>query len=651
MRILSNNGAKLVTLNESSGLAPYSVFSLDTGEVEQYNTLPQELIDQALEQDDDGVIYLAEVVRLENNIPLIGEVFIYNDESPGQVGVYDGDSVPLSSLDAELDLIVISEDEAKELEGREDPHNNPTPITKVEEDYEEVLAETGELGPEDFSIVAAGYTSAERSQDAISQSRSSGGKFVSTGRSSRTEDHTNSPNSGGATGPTSAEQVIRAHLPDGLVLVENPMTFLAEALKDSEPVALIASADLIDDNRVEPVHAPKVIYLAVVSHSDPRDCFAVISVGRTSDGDFIVFSRVAGEWAESDEQKGFLQSPTPPSYVDLTNNEPVLLKALADLDETDASAQPPEPTQEVESAQEVEPTTASLRPYEFSDYIPVTGYKTNRDGNYTADERSRKTGHQDRGVGGIFVGDGKTRIVIKKGNSSTIRITLSGSHKVSKVKNPVSYIRDWLSSKNTDVISVRRTKDFISYFVPEDIEAKNDNVFYGGFADPNSPTKLYDILAFTKTEGGAQAWLRKDGMWRVSARYTTAFNKDDLGDNFVHLKDRKTVIEAVRQVDEHDAKKYQEKKQASLTASAEVEFFDEFGKIKGHTSGAMKLKNYWAFDPRGVAKWRPGTPGDLTRLHRRLSKYVGPHRAWGLAQNIHKLRFAGLSNHKRDKGA
>ena len=39
MRILSNNGAKLVTLNESSGLAPYSVFSLDTGEVEQYNTL------------------------------------------------------------------------------------------------------------------------------------------------------------------------------------------------------------------------------------------------------------------------------------------------------------------------------------------------------------------------------------------------------------------------------------------------------------------------------------------------------------------------------------------------------------------------------------------------------------------------------------
>lgn len=63
-----------------------------------------------------------------------------------------------------------------------------------------------------------------------------------------------------------------------------------------------------------------------------------------------------------------------------------------------------------------------------------------------------------------------------------------------------------------------------------------------------------------------------------------------------------------------------------------------------------RLKNYWAFG-KGVAKWRPGTPGDLTRLHRHLAKYVGPERAWGLAQNIHKRTFAGLSNYKTDKAA
>lgn len=60
-----------------------------------------------------------------------------------------------------------------------------------------------------------------------------------------------------------------------------------------------------------------------------------------------------------------------------------------------------------------------------------------------------------------------------------------------------------------------------------------------------------------------------------------------------------------------------------------------------------RLMNYWAFG-KGTAKWRPGTKGDLTRLHNHLVKYVGPGRAWGLAHNIFKRRF-GTDNNSYDK--
>jgi hypothetical protein len=60
-----------------------------------------------------------------------------------------------------------------------------------------------------------------------------------------------------------------------------------------------------------------------------------------------------------------------------------------------------------------------------------------------------------------------------------------------------------------------------------------------------------------------------------------------------------------------------------------------------------RLKRYWAFGP-GTAKWLPGTPGDWTRLHRLLRKYVGSHVAPGLTTNIYQMRF-GESNASRDK--
>jgi hypothetical protein len=59
-----------------------------------------------------------------------------------------------------------------------------------------------------------------------------------------------------------------------------------------------------------------------------------------------------------------------------------------------------------------------------------------------------------------------------------------------------------------------------------------------------------------------------------------------------------------------------------------------------------KLQAYWTHG-KGALKIRWGTKGDLTRAHRHLSKYVGPQRAWGLAQKYHRSLF-GVYNHTHD---
>ena len=92
--------------------------------------------------------------------------------------------------------------------------------------------------------------------------------------------------------------------------------------------------------------------------------------------------------------------------------------------------------------------------------------------------------------------------------------------------------------------------------------------------------------------------------------------------------------------------------------SASKGLYGEFGEIlvasgipgtadtPSDLKNAAKLQAYWTTG-KGALKVRWGTPGDLTRAHRHLSKYVGPEMAWGLAQNYHKSLF-GVSNKTHD---
>lgn len=61
-------------------------------------------------------------------------------------------------------------------------------------------------------------------------------------------------------------------------------------------------------------------------------------------------------------------------------------------------------------------------------------------------------------------------------------------------------------------------------------------------------------------------------------------------------------------------------------------------KVTSPGPGATRLREYWARNPKGRAKWRPGSGGDFNRLRRHLAKYVhNPKILNGLAANIHKM--------------
>ena len=64
-------------------------------------------------------------------------------------------------------------------------------------------------------------------------------------------------------------------------------------------------------------------------------------------------------------------------------------------------------------------------------------------------------------------------------------------------------------------------------------------------------------------------------------------------------------------------------------------------------AAVRRLKNYWLHGA-GAAKIRWGTPGDATRCHRNLTKYLGPKRAWGYCNELHYTANGFYTGDKRN---
>lgn len=68
---------------------------------------------------------------------------------------------------------------------------------------------------------------------------------------------------------------------------------------------------------------------------------------------------------------------------------------------------------------------------------------------------------------------------------------------------------------------------------------------------------------------------------------------------------------------------------------------------------AMELKRWWAFNPKGRAKWKPGVPGDFDRLVRELKRAIKtpmPEPVLkGLAANIHKMALGAWPGREHGK--
>lgn len=207
-----------------------------------------------------------------------------------------------------------------------------------------------------------------------------------------------------------------------------------------------------------------------------------------------------------------------------------------------------------------------------------------------------------------------------------------------------------------------------------------DNAMYIAIVDPVDTSAVLDLIAIiiNETNGEPASWVRRNGEWVQDNIYldtirsatpptTVVLDKDDVEDvvKQVDATDEEKA-EGTASVEDHEeyicaalANNSPELIPAEWKKESRSSLFGKYGEVitAGGVPGiadtpedfaaTARLKKYWAFG-KGTAKWLPGTPGDLTRLHNHLAKYVGPNRAWGLAQNIFKMHF-GVDNNTYDK--
>lgn len=77
-------------------------------------------------------------------------------------------------------------------------------------------------------------------------------------------------------------------------------------------------------------------------------------------------------------------------------------------------------------------------------------------------------------------------------------------------------------------------------------------------------------------------------------------------------------------------------------------------KVTSNNPNAVKLRTWWAKNPKGRALWKPGAPGDFNRLVKALRKHTpikNPKILKGLAANIHHLALGAWPGREGRKEA
>lgn len=451
-----------------------------------------------------------------------------------------------------------------------------------------------------FTIIAdaTGYTPAERSVNAQRQKRGAGGKF------------------GGEQVPQSSTLTDgvtkKASLPQELPLIENIGQYIQQWLETAGDFAAPAEEtvtaagvggtvlELEAEGEAAPTSAPteepatteeapateNILYFAIV---DPVDKTAVIDALALikQNGGPVAWVRSGGSWVKSPEKLSDLQGATPPPVVKLDIPEPVKT-VLTQIDSHDQ--------EKGVSTQEM-PIAAS----EFSLF-----------------DQTLTIANADDLVKSVFTAS-------ELPESDYLIFAKNHIRKRARALNRMDLVPlEWREASIAEIGTVEYNTsplfgeygEVISQFKdysPKQRENDSDK----GYAMPSGS---YPIRTVADLKNAIKAFGRAKDSEKEAVKK--------------HIIKRAKVLGHPELIPNN---------WKSVTAGGVPGIADTPGDFKN----TERLMNYWAFG-KGAAKIRWGTPGDLTRAHRHLVKYVGPMRAWGLAQNLHK-RVMGVPNITHDR--
>ena len=515
------------------------------------------------------------------------------------------------------------------------------------------------LGNIEGIIAAAFYDNAKREQHAERQERDPEGKF-----------------NGPQHEPGKKRYFARARVPDYYEQVSSPADRITQYVNKVKgtPVLLAAGPMNIPEEAQEPAPAPEEapaeapeqqptnetepLYMAIVDDVDHTAVLNLVAIIKDDTGTETSWVRQNGLWVADPKYLEQLRSDTPPTVVELTDQE-TIKDVLRQIDSSDLEEEEP-PTEEAPvaasaladgtfaiehpedikqaistyytSAPEERPSIrnyVTTRAHELglTEMVPEHWMSEFRD--FSPDRRKAlaKKGHAlpDGSYPIVTEEDLKNAIHAygrsKPGDRAKVRRHIM---KRARALGNVDLIpEDW---KSASVDSETLSLDEFREFSPD----RRKKLAQQGFALPDGS---YPIVTEEDLKNAIQAYGRatpddKDAVRRHIRKRARALGRADL------LPENWKTTAVI------DMMSYYEEMHR---------LYDDFGRpvlaagVPGVAdapedwAAVRRLKNYWKYGKGGL-KIRWGTPGDLTRCHRHLNKYM-PGRAWGYCNTLHKELF------------